>query len=54
MNIIKINVECFRPERECPELADPLHGQVSYTGRHFQVVWSFIWYLEKLEDEIIK
>ena len=26
-----------RPERECPELADPEHGQVSYTGRHFQV-----------------
>ena len=37
MNIIKINFECFRPERECPELADPHHGQVSYTGRHFQV-----------------
>ena len=27
-----------RPERECPELADPEHGQVSYTGRHFQVM----------------
>ena len=30
-------VICVRQERECPELADPDHGQVSYTGRHFQV-----------------
>ena len=29
-------LSCIRPERECPELADPHNGQVSLTGRHFQ------------------
>ena len=29
-------LSCIRPEKECPELADPHHGQVHLTGRHFQ------------------
>ena len=29
-------LSCIRPERECPELADPANGQVSLSGRHFQ------------------
>ena len=33
-----VDMSPARPERECPELADPEHGQVSYTGRHFQVM----------------
>ena len=30
-------MSCVRPEKECPELPDPDHGQVHLTGRHFQV-----------------
>ena len=30
-------MSCVRPEKECPELPDPHHGQVHLTGRHFQV-----------------
>ena len=26
-------LSCIRPERECPELPDPPHGQVHLTGR---------------------
>ena len=26
-------MSCIRPERECPELPDPPHGQVHLTGR---------------------
>ena len=29
-------LSCIRPEKECPELPDPHHGQVHLTGRHFQ------------------
>lgn len=28
-------MSCIRPEKECPELPDPPHGQVHLTGRHF-------------------
>ena len=30
-------LSCIRPEKECPELPDPEHGQVTLGGRHFQV-----------------
>ena len=29
-------LSCVRPEKECPELPDPQHGQVHLTGRQFQ------------------
>ena len=32
-----IKCSILRPEKECPELPDPSHGQVHLTGRHFQV-----------------
>ena len=44
------NFDFYRPERECPELADPRHGQVSYTGRHFQVMFHH----GSIKNEIIK
>ena len=31
-------LSCIRPEKECPELPDPEHGQVQLDGRHFQVL----------------
>ena len=34
------HISISRPERECPELSDPTHGQVFYSGRHFQVDWA--------------
>ena len=35
--LIIYHISISRPERECPELSDPTHGQVFYSGRHFQV-----------------
>merc|ERR1719192_2077422 len=29
-------LSCIRPEKECPELPDPDHGQVTLQGRHFK------------------
>ena len=33
-------MSCIRPEKECPELPDPPHGQVQYS-LFFGVFWPF-------------
>ena len=38
-------MSCIRPEKECPELPDPPHGQVKYSIWHFLTLFDDFWHV---------